>query len=297
MISAYRRVARSPRGSRTVSAAARQHWRSAAGYAAGAERILQRSRTDQNFTGHNASKAIQVDVNSAWFKSGWRGTHNFKFGYQLNHLNNNIYQHYNVPIVQYFVGTTASTYTPFGPDGASQLRSRSVAAVRSDCTGQYGYINVLDYGSGGQATSFNHCVFRSGFLVDTATADDQCGSPRREGISAGREPARGRHHSTQSTSAGETRSHPVSALRGIRLVKAARMKIFGGYGQFYDQMKLNLAISSFGGQYWSNCYYASNTPDVHVNQSGVQQHEPVLRRHRQRTQRAKPISAERLRRD
>ena len=28
------------------------------------------------------------------------------------------------------------------------------------------------------------------------------------------------------------------------------MKIFGGYGQFYDQMKLNLAISSFGGQFW-----------------------------------------------
>ena len=40
------------------------------------------------------------------------------------------------------------------------------------------------------------------------------------------------------------------------------MKIFGGYGQFYDQMKLNLAISSFGGQYWSNCYYALDTPDV-----------------------------------
>jgi len=40
------------------------------------------------------------------------------------------------------------------------------------------------------------------------------------------------------------------------------MKIFGGYGQFYDQMKLNLAISSFGGQYWSNCYYALNTADI-----------------------------------
>ena len=40
------------------------------------------------------------------------------------------------------------------------------------------------------------------------------------------------------------------------------MKIFGGYGQFYDQMKLNLAISSFGGQYWSNCYYALNTANV-----------------------------------
>src|SRR5215475_7381127 len=40
------------------------------------------------------------------------------------------------------------------------------------------------------------------------------------------------------------------------------MKIFGGYGQFYDQMKLNLAISSFGGQFWQNCYYALNTSNV-----------------------------------
>ena len=34
-----------------------------------------------------------------------------------------------------------------------------------------------------------------------------------------------------------------------------KMKVFGGYGQFYDQMNLNVAISSFGGQYWNNCSY------------------------------------------
>jgi hypothetical protein len=34
-----------------------------------------------------------------------------------------------------------------------------------------------------------------------------------------------------------------------------KLKIFGGYGQFYDQMKLNVAISSFGGQYRNNCSY------------------------------------------
>jgi len=33
-------------------------------------------------------------------------------------------------------------------------------------------------------------------------------------------------------------------------------------GSFYDQMKLNLAISSFGGQYWSNCYYALDTDNI-----------------------------------
>jgi Carboxypeptidase regulatory-like domain len=49
----------------------------------------------QNFTAHNANKAIQGDANAAWFKSGWAGTHNFKFGYQLNRLNNNIAQRWH----------------------------------------------------------------------------------------------------------------------------------------------------------------------------------------------------------
>jgi hypothetical protein len=40
------------------------------------------------------------------------------------------------------------------------------------------------------------------------------------------------------------------------------MKVFGDYGVFYDQMKLNLAISSFGGQYWNLCSYALNTTDL-----------------------------------
>ena len=41
-----------------------------------------------------------------------------------------------------------------------------------------------------------------------------------------------------------------------------KMKVFGDYGVFYDQMKLNLAISSFGGQYWNNCVYALDTQNL-----------------------------------
>jgi hypothetical protein len=41
-----------------------------------------------------------------------------------------------------------------------------------------------------------------------------------------------------------------------------KWKVFGSYGQFYDIMKLNLAISSFGGQYWNNCYYGLSTQNL-----------------------------------
>ena len=67
-------------------------------------------------------------------------------------------------------------------------------------------------------------------------------------------------------------SHPIDFSWGDKIAPRigvawdptgrGKMKIFGGYGQFYDQMKLNLAISSFGGQFWRNCYYALNTSDV-----------------------------------
>ncbi len=48
-------------------------------------------------TTRNANKAVQFDQDLAWFKSGWGGTHNFKFGYQLNRLSNDILQGYNEP--------------------------------------------------------------------------------------------------------------------------------------------------------------------------------------------------------
>ena len=38
--------------------------------------------------------------------------------------------------------------------------------------------------------------------------------------------------------------------------------MFGSYGVYNDLMKLNLAISSFGGQYWQNCFYALDTADL-----------------------------------
>ena len=43
-----------------------------------------------------------------------------------------------------------------------------------------------------------------------------------------------------------------------------RLKVFGSYGVFNDQMKLNLALGSFGGQWWNNCFYAMNDPKLTI---------------------------------
>lgn len=213
----------------------------------------------QNFTSHNASKGIQFDQDLAWFKSGWKGTHNLKFGYQLNRLSNDISQHYNVPYVQYFVGS-AAFYVPFGPVGTANCAAVEAADGTSKCQGKYGYVNVLDYGSGGQATSFNHSFFvQDSWSIARGITINYGLRVEREYLPAEDQPAGGI-------------SHPIDFSWGDKIaprigiawdpLRNGKVKIFGGYGQFYDQMKLNLAISSFGGQFWSNCYYALDTANV-----------------------------------
>ena len=211
----------------------------------------------QSFTVRNANKAIQTDANAAWFKSGWRGTHNFKFGYQLNRLNNDVAQRYNVPLVNFFVGPT-STYTPQADVGIANCAP--FVALYGACTGQFGYISVQDIGSLGKAVSYNHSFF----------VQDSWSIARGLTINAGLRFEREYLPAENQPSGGI--SHPIDFSWGDKLAPRigvawdptgrGKMKVFGGYGQFYDQMKLNLAISSFGGQYWNNCYYALDTSDV-----------------------------------
>ena len=213
----------------------------------------------QNFTLRNANKAKQGDVNLAWFKSGWWGTHNFKFGYQLNELNNDIAQHFNMPFVQYWVGA-GNSYSPIGPVGTDNCAAVEKSLGITTCSGQYGYVVVQDFGSLGTATSWNHGLFaQDSWSIARGLTINLGLRVEREWLPAENQPQGGI-------------SHPINFGWGDKVAPrlgvawdplgTGKMKIFGGYGQFYDQMKLNLAISSFGGQYWQNCYYALNTSNI-----------------------------------
>jgi Carboxypeptidase regulatory-like domain len=215
------------------------------------------------FTTQNANKAIQGDASVAWFKSGWHGTHNFKFGYQLNRLSNIVSQHFNVPYVQFWVGQ-GQTVTPASPTGAANCATQYLVNYNPDgsvasCAGQYGYISVYDAGDGGSAISYNHSLYAQ----DSWSIAK--GLTLNLGLRVEKEFLPGENQPTGT-------SNPISFGWGDKIaprIGAAwdplgngKMKIFGGYGKFYDQMKLNLAISSFGGQYWNQCFYALNTDDV-----------------------------------
>ena len=222
--------------------------------------------TDQNYTQYNASKAIQLDQDVAWYKTGWAGTHNFKFGYQLTRNSNILDQHYNAPEVNVYVGAGGpATYQPSSPTGNANCVAISAASNGNGCQGQYGYVSIEDFGTSGHAISYDHGLFAQdswqvghGVTLDFGVRFDKEYLPG-EALNA-------------TSITGANLSKPIDfgwtdkfAPRlgaAWDVFRDGKLKVFGGYGKFYDTMKLNLAISSFGGQYWQNCYFALNTQDL-----------------------------------
>jgi Carboxypeptidase regulatory-like domain len=218
------------------------------------------------FTHQNRNKAIQYDADLAWFKSGWKGTHNFKFGYQLNRLRNDILQSYNEPYVQLFPGTSGF-YTPLSSLGVTNCASTAYPEYDNtttpptllDCAGLYGTATVFDFGTTGNVTSFNHGLFAQ----DAWTIGH--GITINAGVRFDKE------YLPASTEAALT-TNPINFGWGDKVAprigaawdvfKDGRMKVFGSYGKFFDIMKLNVAISSFGGQYWNLCTYALDSSDL-----------------------------------
>ena len=228
---------------------------------------------DQNYTQYNANKAIQLDQAVSWYKSGWGGTHNFKFGYQLSRNSNILDQHFNEPLVNVYPGFSASTaYSPssgVGQTNCAAIEAATMAAspglTKVGCQGVDGYVSVQDFGSKGKATSYDHGLFAqdSWTIAKSLTID--------YGIRVDKEYLPGEALGAV-TASGQSLAKPIDFSWGDKIAprigaawdvyRNGKLKIFGDYGKFYDTMKLNLAISSFGGQYWQNCYFALNTQDL-----------------------------------
>jgi Carboxypeptidase regulatory-like domain len=210
-----------------------------------------------NNTTYNVTHRNQIDADLAWYKSGWAGTHNFKFGYQLMRLSNAVEQHYNEPNVTVFPGS-GNIIPDFG--GNFTANCAPFVALYGACTGLDGYIYMMDYGSLGTATSMNHAFFaQDSWTIGHGVTINAGVRLEHEYLPAEDQPAGGI-------------SQPIKFGWGDKIaprigaawdpLQNGKWKIFGSYGKFFDIMKLNLAISSFGGQYWNNCYYALNTQDL-----------------------------------
>jgi hypothetical protein len=217
----------------------------------------QNAAANINTTSFDATHHNQVNADLAWFKSGWGGTHNIKFGYQLNHLTNSLLQHWNEPEINVFPGA-GNFYNPQGAVGLANCAAYD--ALYGGCAGRYGYLTVQDYGSNGAATSVNHAFFvQDAWTIGRGITVNAGVRIEKEYLPAEDQPAGGISKPI-NFGWGDKIAPRIGAAWDV--FKDGRMKIFGSYGVFNDIMKLNLAISSFGGQYWQNCAYAMDTPNL-----------------------------------
>jgi hypothetical protein len=212
---------------------------------------------DAQFTAVNASKHYQFDEEVAFFKGGWWGSHNIKAGYQFNELSNVINQHGNLPNAYMYVGP-GQNYSPGTTLG--DVNCDGLSAEWGTCTGQYGFVKVLDFATvlktpSGQVVSavdHNHALFvqdawtiGKGLTLNLGLRVEKENLPAPAGIG-------------------------VSGIRAInfswndkiepRLGAAwgsanGKMKIFGSYGVTNDVMKLLLAQTSWGAQGYEFCTY------------------------------------------
>jgi Carboxypeptidase regulatory-like domain len=220
-----------------------------------------------NFTHHNAEKHTQFDQAFSWFKSGWAGSHSFKFGYQLNRQSNDIFQGLNAPEIQVWPGQQYSFGGTQGQTNCAALVAAkgpqygqydSTTGALTGCSGQYGYETVYDAGTSGTATSVNNAFFvQDAWQIGRGLTISGGIRLEKEYLPAENQPAGGIARPI-NFGWGDKIGPRIGAAWDV--FRDGKMKVFGEYGVFNDVMKLNLAISSFGGAYWNNCAYAlSNT--------------------------------------
>jgi hypothetical protein len=222
-----------------------------------------------------AQTTIAQDI--AYFKKSRAGTHNLKFGYQLNHLLNNDNQSFQSSYTRIGWG---STYTPgtatgqancqsiaatnlatYGTEDSSKWTYNKTTGVYSytpntttpvtGCMGKYGYIVARDgVEVNGKASSNDH----SFYAQDSWTLTH--GLTINAGVRVEKEylPSYDKYPSGISFGWGSKIAPRVGASWDV--FQNGKLKAFGSYGVYYDQIRLNLAIGSFGGNYWHDCAYA-----------------------------------------
>lgn len=227
----------------------------------------------------------QFNQDLAYYKKGLAGTHNIKVGYQLNHQFYNTRQNYTTALVQVVWGTNyaplgtnqpncaaieatnntrygqSGSGTPADPTTTPPTPANPTAIDATNCRGNFGYAIIRDFSTGnGQVSENNHGLY----IQDAWTVGH--GLTLNLGVRLEKEkvPSFNLYPSGIDFGLGGKVAPRLGGAWDV--FQNGKLKVFGSYGVFNDVFKLNLAIGSFGGNYWHNCYYALDDQ----NYTGIQ---------------------------
>src|SRR2546429_578864 len=192
----------------------------------------------------NTRKGFNADA--SYFFKGW-GTHNIKGGYGFNRLANNVNTGFAGSFVRLEWG---QSYGPLDPNACD-------VTGKPACSGTYGHFLVRDgVDTIGTVSSLNHTVF----IQDAWTVGR--GLTLNVGVRFDKEhiPAFVPNAPVVNFSFADK----VAPRLGFAwdVLRNGKMKLFASYGKFFDIMKYSLPQGSFGGQYWHDCAYQLNDPDI-----------------------------------
>ena len=123
----------------------------------------------------------------------------------------------------------------------------------------YGTINLRDFSTIGQVASYNHALYvqdawtvGGGLTINAGVRLDKEDLPNYASSLAG--------FKGISFGFGDKVAPRLGA--SWDMFRNGKVKVYGSFGYFYDIMKFELPRGSFGGDYWHDCIYALDDPDI-----------------------------------
>ncbi|WP_263366755.1 TonB-dependent receptor [Edaphobacter bradus] len=211
---------------------------------------------------YNANSRTTFNEDLAYFKKGFFGTHNLKGGYQFGHFYENVNQIFTNDLVRLTYGNTYAPGTSLGAANCATIVAQNTTNYgtpggnSSGCQGNWGYVNIRDGNEiTGKASSNNHAFYiqdswqvLKGFTANVGVRFEHEKLPSYNKFPSGIDFGWGSKIAPRIGGAWD-------------VFQNGKLKLNASYAAFYDVMKLNLAIGSFGGNYWHDCVYALDTPD------------------------------------